>query len=104
MNSGEDRKPTGVRPSLFLERQGYRRRRLMDAARLLPILGAALVAIPLLWPSRSAPEGGVPLSSAILYIFTCWALLILISLIFGFAARRMAGSDNSEAETDRWPH
>ncbi|WP_109313379.1 hypothetical protein [Ruegeria sp. AU67] len=100
MNSGEDRKSQGVRPSLFLERQSYRRRRLMDAARLLPILGAALVAIPLLWPSKGASEDGVPLSSAILYIFTCWALLILISLIFGFAARRMVVSDDAEAESD----
>ncbi|WP_282119969.1 hypothetical protein [Ruegeria atlantica] len=100
MNTGEDRKPQGVRPSLFLERQSYRRRRLMDAARLLPILGAALVAIPLLWPSQGSSDDGVPLSSAILYIFTCWALLIIISLIFGFAARRMVVSDDAEAESD----
>ncbi|WP_170417872.1 hypothetical protein [Ruegeria atlantica] len=104
MTAGEERKPQGVRPSLFLERQSYRRRRLMDAARLLPILGAALVAIPLLWPSPNTSDEGMPLSSAILYIFTCWALLIVISLIFGFAARRMTASDDSEAESDRWPH
>ena len=30
------------RPSLFLERRTYRRRRLMDAARLLPLLGLLL--------------------------------------------------------------
>ncbi|MCG7518829.1 hypothetical protein [Ruegeria sp. Ofav3-42] len=103
MSLGEDRQPKGARPSLFLERQSYRRRRLTDAARLLPILGAVLIALPLLWPSQSASGDGVPLSSAILYIFTCWALLIVISLIFGFAARRMAANDDSEPESDRWP-
>ena len=103
MTSSEDRKPKSARPSLFLERQSYRRRRLMDAARLLPILGAALVAIPLLWPNQDAGQAGVPLSSAIFYIFTCWAALIVISLIFGFAARRMVANDSSETEPDQWP-
>ncbi|WP_171121941.1 MULTISPECIES: hypothetical protein [unclassified Ruegeria] len=101
MSNSEDRQPQGVRPSLFLERQSYRRRRLTDAARLLPILGAALIAIPLLWP-EPGETGAVTLSSAILYIFTCWGLLILISLIFGFAARRTAARDDTDPDTDRW--
>ncbi|WP_037310505.1 hypothetical protein [Ruegeria halocynthiae] len=101
MTTGEDRQPSGTRPSLFLERQSYRRRRLTDAARLLPILGAALIAIPLLWPGGSS-EKGVPLSSAIFYIFACWAALIVASLIFGFAARRMAASDETDSDTDQW--
>ncbi len=104
MSESEDRKPQRARPSLFLERQSYRRRRLMDAARLLPILGAALIALPLLWPSQTSPEDGVPLSSASLYVFACWVFLIVVSLIFGFAAKRMATGDDPEAESDRWPH
>ncbi|WP_170351332.1 MULTISPECIES: hypothetical protein [Ruegeria] len=100
MSTGEDRPPSGVRPSLFLERQSYRRRRLSDAARLLPFLGAALLAIPLLWPDEPGAPEGVPLSSAIFYIFACWAGLIVASLVFGFAARRMAIPDDSEPETD----
>ncbi|WP_420586527.1 hypothetical protein [Ruegeria sp.] len=99
MSSGEDRQPSGVRPSVFLERQSYRRRRLSDAARLLPFLGAALLAIPLLWKDNP----GVPLSSAIFYIFACWVGLIVASLVFGFAARRMTTQDESESETDQWP-
>lgn len=90
------------RPSLFLERQSYRRRRLMDAARLLPLLGAALLALPLLWPDDSAEGGGVPLSAAILYIFACWAVLILISVVFGFAARRLAAREKDQPEADPW--
>lgn len=102
MSSDEDRQPQGGRPSLFLERQSYRRRRLSDAARILPFLGAALLAIPLLWPDEQSAQDGVPLSSAIFYIFACWAVLILASLLFGIAARRMSAHDDSEPETDRW--
>lgn len=102
MSNGEDRQPPGVRPSLFLERQSYRRRRLTDAARLLPILGSALIALPLLWPGSDAPDDGVALSSAILYIFACWGLLILLSLAFGFAAGRMAARDDADPDSDQW--
>ena len=104
MSTGEDRQPSGTRPSLFLERQSYRRRRLTDAARLLPFLGAALLVLPLLWPDGQGSQDSVPLSSAIFYIFTCWAVMIVASLVFGFAARRIAARDDSEAESDQWQH
>ncbi|WP_170331349.1 hypothetical protein [Ruegeria arenilitoris] len=96
------RQSTATRPSLFLERQSYRRRRLSDAARLLPFLGAALIGLPLLWPDGSAGEDAVPLSSAILYIFGCWGALILISMFFGFVAKRFAAREDTE--TDEWRH
>lgn len=67
---------------LFLERRSYRQRRLMDAARLLPLLGVLLWLIPLLWPQRD-PAGevaAVSTSSAILYIFGVWVVLALIAL------------------------
>ena len=66
----------------FLERRSYRQRRLMDAARLLPLLGVVLWLIPLLWPQRD-PAGeaaAVSTSNAILYIFGVWILLALIAL------------------------
>ncbi|MDX5401781.1 MAG: hypothetical protein LPK02_05410 [Rhodobacterales bacterium] len=66
----------------FLERRRYRQRRLMDAARLLPLLGVVLWLIPLLWPQRD-PAGevaAVSTSNAILYIFGVWILLALIAL------------------------
>ena len=91
-----------ARPSVFLERQSYRRRRLTDAARLLPFLGAALFAIPLLWPGPATGDPPVPLSSAILYIFACWSLLILVSLVFGFVARRMGSPGGAESDTEQW--
>ncbi|MCG7495211.1 hypothetical protein [Thalassobius sp. Cn5-15] len=56
---------------LFLERRSYRLRRLMDAARLMPFLGALLFAVPLLWGANDT--GGVSSSRAMLYIFAVWA-------------------------------
>jgi hypothetical protein len=68
---------------LFLERRSYRQRRLMDAARLLPVLGALLWLVPLLWPQRetSAEVAAVSTSNAILYIFGVWVVLALIALL-----------------------
>lgn len=59
---------------LFLERRNYRRRRLTDAARLLPVLGLVLLMVPLLWGQGDA---GPATSSAILWIFGVWFLLVL---------------------------
>ncbi|GHF49236.1 hypothetical protein [Seohaeicola zhoushanensis] len=73
-----------------LERQGYRRRRLTDAARVLPLVGAALLLVPLLWPgARETAEGVEPVrtSMAILYIFGTWAGLIVAAGLFGLAVR-----------------
>ena len=82
--------------SPFVERRTYRRRRLMDMARLLPILGALLFAVPLMWPNPDpypAPDthGGMMTSAAITYIFLVWGGLILASLAFGVAVRIWAG-------------
>lgn len=73
------------RSPLFLERRGYRQRRLVDAARLLPLAGALLWLVPLLWPQGGGPEGSqqiaaVPTSSAIIYIFGIWIILALAAM------------------------
>ncbi|WP_254430124.1 hypothetical protein [Ruegeria sp. HKCCA4812] len=102
MMSGEGKKgaPQGARPSLFLERQSYRRRRLADAARLLPFLGAALLALPLLWPDQPGKGEAVPLSSAMYYIFVCWGALIVVGLVFGVAARRLGVREDQDADAE----
>ncbi|WP_299639775.1 hypothetical protein [uncultured Ruegeria sp.] len=97
---GNKDKPQVNRPSLFLERQSYRRRRLTDAARLLPFLGAALLALPLLWPDQSSRGAAVPLSSATYYIFVCWGALILVGLVFGIAARRIGAREDRDADAE----
>ena len=81
---------TPPRSPLFLERSSYRRRRILDAARLLPLLGVALFALPLLWVKPDAvghATAAVPTSSALLYIFSVWAGLILLAFLFDLAAR-----------------
>lgn len=68
------------KPPIFLERRSYRKRRLMDAVRLLPVVGALLWMVPLIWPVVG--EGDVPpqqLSNAAVYVFGVWVLLIVLS-------------------------
>ena len=74
-------------PSIFLQRASYRRRRLADAARLLPIFGLCIVFVPLLWSSDTP----VSLSGALIYIFSAWVTLILVVAVFGALARRVEG-------------
>lgn len=70
---------------LFLARQTYRRRRLMDLARLLPAFGLGMVLFPLLW---LGPGAAPRTATGVIYLFTAWALLVLAA---GLIARRLAG-------------
>lgn len=72
--------------TVYLERRTYRRRRMMDAARLLPIVGVLLFLVPLLW----APDPAQPAATSrgVIYIFAIWAVLILVSAVLSrFLAR-----------------
>lgn len=60
------------RRPIFLARTGYRLRRLMDAARILPVAGAFLFLLPLLW-------GGGITRSGIIFIFGVWFGLIVVA-------------------------
>ena len=81
--------------SVFLARRSYRRRRLRDAAQLLPVLGVVLWMIPLLWP-RGAETGQLN-STALLYIFGVWIGLILMALILSLA---LGGDDEGVTESE----
>lgn len=81
--------PSRDRP-LFLARRSYRRRRLMDAARLLPLLGAVLVFVPLMW----RPAAGTVASGT--WLFTVWIALILAAFAL---ARGLAPALDAEEET-----
>jgi hypothetical protein len=66
--------PGPRQPPVFVERQTYRRRRLADSARALPVLGLLLWLVPLLWGlSGEAPRT----SAALIYLFGVWIALIL---------------------------
>lgn len=88
--------PTPGRP-VFLARRAYRRRRLTDAARLLPVVGLFLFLVPIFWhpadtPARDTAPGG-------LYLFGVWALLVLAA---GVVAGRLArAAEDEEGPEDR---
>ncbi len=88
MSEGSPRRGT---PPVFLERQSYRRRRVMDAARVLPFLGALLWLVPLLW--QEDPEQGVRSSEVIVYLFGVWLLLVLLAGFIASVLGRPAPGD-----------
>lgn len=61
------------RSPLFVERERYRRRRLMDAARILPVFGFLLVLLPVLWTQG----GRMGTAGQAQYLFALWVLLIV---------------------------
>ena len=83
---------------IYLARQTYRRRRLEDAARFLPWLGAILLIFPALWADGSAAD---PPGTAArgLYIFVTWGILVLLAAVI--SRRLMRGSAAQEDEDTR---
>ena len=82
------------RSPLFLERRSYRLRRVMDAAKLMPFLGAALWGVPVLWPE--AGDSAVSTSRAMFYLFLVWAALIAVTLVLTFWLDDSAESDRKD--------
>ncbi len=76
------------RTPVFLARRSYRRRRLADAARLLPIVGAVLFCIPLLW---RGPDGTTGTNGVMFYIFGLW---IALAVIAGVISRHLRASES----------
>lgn len=89
-------------PPVFLERQTYRRRRMMDAARFLPVLGIALFAVPLLWPKSGNSDLIEPVktSGAAIYLFAVWAGLIALSAGLGALSRGWLRNEPQGPEGD----
>ena len=70
----------------FLARQSYRMRRLMDAARLLPVFGLVLLLLPLMRPS---PVGEAPPTAMEgVYLFSVWGALIAVAVLLSMVLRR----------------
>ncbi|NHB77191.1 hypothetical protein [Rhodobacter calidifons] len=81
------------KPPLFLARAPYRRRRLRDAARLLPVLGLFLLLLPLLW----TPDARMALTSGdVIYFFAVWLGLILLAAAFAPGLRGGEGAEDDE--------
>ena len=79
--------------TLFLEQRSYRRRRLQDAALLLPVLGGVLVLLPLVGPGAGSTRiAGV-------YFFILWFALVVLGAALSRRLMRDAAAD-SDSETD----
>jgi len=76
------------REPLFLERESYRQRRTVDAARLLPILGFLALCLPILW-GRGGDEGSRVTSVGVIYLFGVWIVLIVSAMILSRRLRRI---------------
>ena len=77
---------------VYLERRRYRTRRIIEALKVLPVLGIVLFAVPLLWSE------GVKTSDAMIYFFSVWLALVFAAV---WLARRLgAGAVEKSLETD----
>ena len=81
----------------FLARPGYRRRRLIEKLRLLPILGLTLFFLPLLW--ATGRSGTALTSSGWLYVFITWFVLIWLAA-WGTRALDRSDTDEEDRGTD----
>lgn len=76
---------------LFLEQRSYRRRRLIDAARVLPVAALVLFIMPALL--GAGREGGM--ARLVIYFFGVWFLLVLGTAILSRALSRRDGDRES---------
>ena len=76
---------------VYLERRRYRTRRIIEALKVLPVLGIVLFGVPLLWSE------GVKTSDAMIYFFSVWLALVFAAV---WLARRLgAGAVEKSLET-----
>lgn len=84
-----------MRPApLFLARKSYRRRRMMDAARLLPLAGIFFILMPILWQPRETPEPDT--GFGLVYLFVVWALLIIVARVVSHLVADASGEDEAD--------
>ena len=87
------------RAPLFLERETYRRRRIMDGARILPVAGFVLILLPVLWTRGGDP--GTPTGPATgtaaeaVYLFALWLVLILVAALLARPLRAAIRRDGA---------
>lgn len=88
---------TGDRNNVFVQRRTYRRRRMADAARLLPVLGGALILIPLLWTGNADEPAST--ASVMLYLFLVWIGLAGLAAAISRHLQVAGGDDDVDEGT-----
>lgn len=86
---------TKPQPPKFLARSSYRRRRIIDAARLLPVLGVFVFFLPVLWHPADTPEPDTARGG--LYLFAGWLVLIVAAFLL---ARVLGRAEPPSSEDD----
>ena len=81
-------KPNRGRPTQYLEQSVYRRRRVMDAIKLLPILGGCLFLMPAL---IVGDEGGATATRLVYFFFAWFALIGLCAVLVRALSRSDEG-------------
>lgn len=72
---------------------------MMDALRLVALIGAILWMIPVIWPAADvAGTEPVSMSRALYYVFGVWAGLILLAAYLAFNLRRPENTEASEPD------
>jgi hypothetical protein len=84
-----------TRQPLFLARTSYRKRRLRDGARVLPIFGLLLLLLPLLWPQTARA-----IVAHWALVFAVWAGLIALSAAI---SRGLVDADSHPHSDDELP-
>jgi len=90
---------TQPRSPVFLERDLYRRRRVIDGAKLLPVLGIVLFIFPALLLDADEP-GASQTSARLLFFFGAWLSLILIAFVLSRWLRPIPDLEDGVSETD----
>lgn len=70
----------------FLARHSYRMRRLMDAARFLPVLGLILLLLPLMRLDQQADTP--PTAAEAVYLFAVWFCLVGAAFLMSLGLRK----------------
>jgi hypothetical protein len=86
---------------LFLERRSYRRRRVMDAVRMLPFACAVLwLVVPAMWQKGAAAGAQTSMSQALWYIFAIWLLAITAAFALWRRLRLPEAGEEEPAVSD----
>lgn len=91
------------RDTVFLERDLYRRRRVIDAVKLLPLLGMFLFLMPAL-TLDATQTAQTSTANRMIYFFVVWFCLIAAAFVLSLWLRPETQPAQSDSETaDRTP-